>query len=194
MKKMQIYTIMSQAIDHGMDIIQLQGGECDFLVRDGKTDIIGNMMDKIRSQGYMAGIGAHTIDSFIICEENGIVPDYYMKTMHYDNYWSAHPRENRIAFEVDGTLHLDHNMFHDNCFCPFPDRTIDFVNQSKVPIMGFKMLAAGAIPRRDGFKWAFENGADFICVGMFDFQVVDDPNICIETLQNLTNRKRAWFA
>ena len=193
-KNADIFDNVTQAIDNGMDMIQLQGNWCDWLVRDRKLDVIGKMMDRIRSQGYIAGMGAHTIDSFIICEENGIVPDYYMKTMHHDNYWSAHPRENRVAFEVDGDKSLDHNMFHDNCFCPFPDRTVEFVNRTKVPVMGFKVLAAGAIEPKDGFNWAFENGADFICVGMFDFQVVDDVNICIETLKNLKNRKREWFA
>jgi hypothetical protein len=162
-------------------------------VRDNRLDVIGRMMDRIRSQGYIAGMGAHTVDSFIICEENGIIPDYYMKTMHHDDYWSAHPRENRKAFEVDGVRNKDHNMFHDNCFCPFPDRTVEFVNRVKVPVVGFKVLAAGAIHPRDGFNWAFENGADFICAGMFDFQVVEDTNICIDVLRNLTGRKREWY-
>jgi len=193
-KNDDIYDNVTQAVDNGMDMIQLQGNWCDWLVRDKKLDLIDGMMRRIRSHGIIAGMGAHTIDSFIICEENGIIPDYYMKTMHHDNYWSAHPRENRVAFEVDGKKHLDHNMFHDNCFCPFPDRTVEFVNRTKVPVMGFKVLAAGAIRPKDGFNWAFENGADFICVGMFDFQVVDDVNICIDTLQNLKNRQRNWYA
>ncbi|MDR1981576.1 MAG: DoxX family membrane protein [Tannerellaceae bacterium] len=193
-KSPDIFEDVSVAIDNGIDIIQLQGNWCDWLVRDNRTDVIAQIMERIRSQGYVAGMGAHTVDSLIICEEKGIVPDYYMKTMHHDNYWSAHPRENRKPFEVDGHLNADHNLFHDNCFCPFPDRTIEFVNRVKVPVMGFKVLAAGAIEPKDGFNWAFENGADFICVGMFDFQVVGDVNICIDTLQNLKNRKREWFA
>jgi uncharacterized membrane protein YphA (DoxX/SURF4 family) len=192
--KKDIYEDVSVAIDNGMDIIQLQGNWCDWLVRDKRLDVIAALMERIRNQGYTAGMGAHTIDSFIICEENGIIPDYYMKTMHHDHYWSAHPRENRKPFEVDGKLSDDHNLFHDNCFCPFPDRTIEFVSRVKVPVMGFKVLAAGAITPEDGFNWAFENGADFICVGMFDFQVVGDTNICIDTLQNLKNRKRDWYA
>lgn len=60
--------------------------------------------------------------------------------------------------------------------------------------MGFKVLAAGAIHPKDGFKWAFKNGADFICVGMFDFQVVNDVNICIDTLKNLEGRTREWYS
>lgn len=189
-----IYEDISVAIDSGMDIIQLQGNWCDWLVRDNRLDVIAAMMDKIRSQGYTAGMGAHTVDSFIICQENGIIPDYYMKTMHHDNYWSAHPRENRVPFEVDGKLHNDHNMFHDNCFCPFPDRTVEFVKHATVPVVGFKVLAAGAITPEDGFNWAFQNGADFICVGMFDFQVVSDVNICIDVLEKLKNRQRQWHA
>ena len=189
-----IYEDVTYAIDNGMDIIQLQGNWCDWLVRDNKLDVIDGLMSRIRSNGILAGMGAHTIDSFIICEENGIVPDYYMKTMHHDNYWSAHPRENRMPFEVDGKKSNDHNKFHDNCFCPFPDKTVEFVNRVEVPVMGFKVLAAGAIHPRDGFRWAFENGADFICVGMFDFQVVYDVNICIDTLENLEDRKRNWYA
>jgi hypothetical protein len=114
-----------------------------------------------------------------------------MKTMHHDQYWSAHPREFRVPFEVDGKKHLDHNKFHDNCFCLFPEKTVDFVNKTKVPVMGFKVLAAGAIEPKDGFRWAFENGADFICVGMFDFQVVDNINITLDILKDL-KREREW--
>ena len=150
------------------------------------------MMDRIRSQGYTAGLAAHTVDSLIACEEQGIIPDYYMKTMHHDNYWSAHPRENRVPFEVDGKRYPDHNRFHDNIFCLFPDRTAEFVQRAKVPVMGFKVLAAGAIHPSDGFNWAFKNGADFICVGMFDFQIVDNVNTAIDTLNNLQGRTRKW--
>ena len=184
---------INRAMDHGADILQIQGNHCDWLVKGNKIDVIQKMMDKIRSQRYTAGLAAHSIESIIACEENGIIPDYYMKTMHHDQYWSAHPREYRFPFEVDGKEYLDHNRFHNNMFCLFPERTVEFVNKAKVPVMGYKVLAAGAIEPKDGFKWAFENGADFICVGMFDFQIVRDVNICMETLSNLNNRKREWY-
>ncbi|MCF8225340.1 MAG: DoxX family protein [Bacteroidales bacterium] len=193
MENNDYYAYINKAIDYGVDIIQVQGNWCDWLVRDGKIDVIEKMLDRIRSQGYVAGLGAHTVDALIACEEEGIIPDYYMKTMHHDNYWSAHPRENRRPFEVDGERHLDHNKFHDNLFCLFPEKTIDFVNNAKVPVMGFKVLAAGAIEPKDGFDWAFRNGADFICVGMFDFQIVDDVNVTIDVLNNLQGRQRAWY-
>jgi len=185
---------INKAVDYGVDIIQVQGNWCDWLVRDNKIDVIEKMLENIRGQGYIAGLASHTVDALMACEEEGIIPDYYMKTMHHDNYWSAHPKENRVAFEVDGERHMDHNKFHDNIFCLYPDKTIQFVERAKVPVMGFKVLAAGSIKPEDGFKWAFNNGADFICVGMFDFQIVDDVNLTIDALNSTKDRKRKWYA
>lgn len=194
MENNDYFVNIDKAVDAGMDIIQVQGNWCDWLVRDNKPDVIEKMLDRIRSQGITAGLASHTVDALIACEEQGIIPDYYMKTMHHDQYWSAHPMENRVPFEVDGKKHLDHNRFHDNCFCLFPDRTVEFVQRATVPVMGFKVLAAGAIKPEDGFNWAFKNGADFICVGMFDFQVVNDVNITIDVLNKLEGRQRGWIA
>ena len=193
MENNDYFVNINKAIDFGVDIIQVQGNWCDWLVRDNRLDVIEKMLDKIRSQGYTAGLASHTVDALIVCEEQGIIPDYYMKTMHHDQYWSAHPIENRVPFEVDGEKNPEHNKFHDNIFCLFPDRTVEFVNRTKVPVMGYKVLAAGAIKPEDGFNWAFKNGADFICVGMFDFQVVDDVNITINVLNNLKGRSHEWY-
>lgn len=193
MEKGDYFEQISKAVDFGADILQVQGNWCDWLVRDKKPEVIQAMIEKIRSQGITAGLAGHTIDSLIFCEERGIVPDYYMLTMHHDNYWSAHPRENRVPFEVDGEKYLDHNRFHDNIFCLYPDRTVEFVNRSKIPVVGFKVLAAGALTPEDGFKWAIENGADFVCAGMFDFQIIKDINIFLDILANPGNRKREFY-
>jgi uncharacterized membrane protein YphA (DoxX/SURF4 family) len=186
------YEFIDKAIDFGVDIVQVQGNWCDWLVRDNKLEVIDKMLGHIRKQGYTAGLAAHSVESLIACRDQGIIPDYYMKTMHHDQYWSAHPREFRIPFEVDGKEYLDHNRFHNNMFCLFPERTVEFVRKATVPVMGFKILAAGAIEPKDGFKWAFNSGADFICVGMFDFQVVSNVNTAIDVLGNL-KRERKWY-
>jgi len=193
MESGDIYEQINKAIDYGADILQVQGNWCDWLVRDQKIDVIWKMMERIREQGYTAGLASHTIDSMITCVDEGILPDYFMKTMHHDQYWSAHPIENRVPYEVDGKNYLDHNRFHNNLFCLFPDRTIDFVEKARIPVMGYKVLAAGAIEPADGFRWAFEHGADFICVGMFDFQIVENVNTTLDILADLPERKRAWF-
>jgi len=41
-------------------------------------------------------------------------------------------------------------------------------------------MAAGAIPPEDGFRHAFENGADFCLAGMFDFEIQKDVKIARE--------------
>ena len=40
----------------------------------------------------------------------------------------------------------------------------------------------------------FENGADFICAGMFDFQVREDAIIANKILAANLNRQRPWCA
>lgn len=60
--------------------------------------------------------------------------------------------------------------------------------------IAFKILAAGAIEPKDGFRYAFQNGADFICVGMYDFQIVDDCNIAHNVLNSVKDRTRPWCA
>ena len=62
------------------------------------------------------------------------------------------------------------------------------------PWIAFKVLAAGAIHPSSGFKYAFDNGADFICVGMFDFQVRENAIIACNTIANAATRPRPWHA
>ncbi|HBE40262.1 MAG TPA: hypothetical protein DDW27_03515, partial [Bacteroidales bacterium] len=71
--------------------------------------------------------------------------------------------------------------------------TIEYISKLKKPVVGFKVLAGGAIKPEDGFQWAFDNGADFIEVGMFDFQIVDDVNMAIRCFERAAGRNRPWF-
>jgi hypothetical protein len=58
-----------------------------------------------------------------------------------------------------------------------------------------KVLAAGAIHPRDGFRFAFENGADFANVGMFDFQVREDAMLARDIIADIRSkgRPRPWI-
>ena len=56
------------------------------------------------------------------------------------------------------------------------------------------MNQAGALQPQTGFKYAFEHRADFICVGMYDFQMIEDVNLVWGVLKDKRNRKREWFA
>ena len=76
----------------------------------------------------------------------------------------------------------------------FPEKTVEYMRSVKRPWIAFKVLAGGAIPPPDGFKFAFENGADFLGVGMLDFQIVEDVNIALDVLANVKSRPRPWCA
>jgi uncharacterized membrane protein YphA (DoxX/SURF4 family) len=169
--------------DSGAAAMYCQGGIADRLVIDGKIDEIVKGLDLIRSYGKPAGIGAHRIETIQACVKVGIKPDFWVKTLHEHNYWSAEVDTVRIETTDPG--------YRDNIFCFKPQETIDFMNQLEEPWIAFKVLAAGAIEPKNGFKYAFNSGADFICVGMYDFQLVEDTNITLDVLSNVT-RSRPW--
>ncbi len=191
------------AIANGTTTLYIQGATTDRFVKGNRVDKLAEAVAYGREKGYVFGLGAHSIQSLIACEQAGIDADYYVKTLHHDRYWSAIPREQREEFSVDGQKNLDHDRFHDNIFDLFPEQTIDFMAKTNKPFVAFKVLAGGAIaPGKsdkvhsagDGFRFAFENGADFICVGMFDFQIVEDVNIACDVLADLGKRQRSWMA
>jgi uncharacterized membrane protein YphA (DoxX/SURF4 family) len=187
-------TDIDKAIDLGVTTLYVQGHAAEVFVKSGQLDLLGKALEHIKAQGYLAGIGGHSIQVPIQCEKAGLNPDYYVKTLHSDNYWSATPRQNRVEFSVDSGNSPDHDKFHDNMFDLFPEQTIDFMASVKKPWIAFKVMAAGAFEPKDGFRFAFENGADFICAGIFDFQMVEDVNVAIDVLSSLNNRKRPWYS
>ena len=59
------------------------------------------------------------------------------------------------------------------------------------PWFAFKVMAAGAIPPDNAFRYAFENGADHVLAGMFDFEIAEDVAIANKILANV-KRARPW--
>jgi hypothetical protein len=182
------------SMELGAETMYVHGSSGDSLCRSGRLDMIQEAVEYVQSQGNPCGIGAHSIQVIIACEKAGLKPDYYYKTMHHDNYWSAHPREFREEFRATGEKSPDHNRYHDNMWDIYPEQTVEVIRNVKVPLIGFKVLAAGAIKPEDGFRYAFENGADFICVGMFDYQIVEDVNLVIDILSGSLDRSRPWYS
>jgi uncharacterized membrane protein YphA (DoxX/SURF4 family) len=185
-------TNVKLAIDNGAIGAFVMGGIADKIVSDKKIDDLRNPIEFIQKQGLIAGTAAHSIMVPRACVENGIKPDFYMKTFHHNNYWSATPLDpNDPELPKDGD---EHNMGHDNIWCMSDKITAEFFSQDPTPWIAYKVLAAGAIKPEDGFRHAFSGGADFACVGMFDFQIVENANIAYNILNSDIQRNRKWYA
>ncbi|MDR1268745.1 MAG: hypothetical protein LBK82_04405 [Planctomycetaceae bacterium] len=168
--------VAKSVIDKGATACYHHGGVADQLVAEGKVKVLGEFVEAIRKENVPVGIGGHKLETISQCVEAGIEPDFWMKTIHHGNYWS------RMADKPE----------QGNVFCWEPENVIEYMNSLKQPWIGFKVIVAGAIPPKDGFRYALESGVDFMCVGMYDFQIVDDVNICMDILQSDLKRKRTW--
>ncbi|MFC1606402.1 DoxX family protein [Candidatus Latescibacterota bacterium] len=171
-----------KSIDNGASACYVHGGMGDKLAREGKMDTIAEAVDFIRQNGLPSGVGAHDLETVKKCVAYGIEPDFWMKTLHSIDYWSARADEAKNGLGSS-----------DNLWCADPDSTVEFMKDLKQPWIAFKTLAAGAIRPESGFKYAFDKGADFICVGMYDFQIVDDVNIALAVLGGDLKRERPWM-
>lgn len=179
-------TPVQQAQKAGAVGIFLLGNMGDDWVRNGHVKRVGELIAIIKDTGLISGVAGHELRTVRTVEEAGIAPDFYMKTLHSDNYWSKR-RPDQMKEVID-------NYAADNYWCLDPEETIRYMATIKRPWIAYKVLAAGAIHPRAGFRHAFENGADFAAVGVFDFQIAQDAAIINEVLQNTEKRKRAWLA
>lgn len=170
-------SIVKGAIDGGAHAGYIQGETADWYIENNEIDKLVKIMELLRRNGLPVGIGAHKIGTIKRCVELGLETDFWMKTLHSHDYWSA-----------------KHPEWHDNMYCFDPDDTVSFMESLEEPWIAFKTLAAGALHPKEAFPYAFSKGADFVCAGMYDFQIVDDVNIAYNALQTTKTRQRPWRA
>lgn len=176
-KETELASQIQQAVDHGAVGVFTHGGVGDDLVKKGRVEVLGKAVEIIKKQGVVAGVAGHDLEVHKACEKAGVNADFYMKTFNSKRYWSAGPVER-----------------HDSVWEETPQETMAFMQEVDKPWIAYKVLGAGAIHPREGFQYAFENGADFLCAGMFDFQVSEDATLAKNALAKIKMRNRPWCA
>jgi hypothetical protein len=166
---------VQKLVDDGTDAIYVWGVQTDALVKQGKIDMVGKAVDLIKSHGVLCGVAAHDLRVAQECEKNKIRADFYIKTFHHHKYPGA-------------------TLNYDSMWCSDPEQTAEFMRGVAKPWIAFKVLAAGAILPQDAFRHAFENGADFVLAGMYDFEIAEDVQIVRKSLVGLASRARPWRA
>ncbi len=169
------HSTIQMAIDRGAVGAFVHGNVSDSMVAAGKVDELGKAVDMMKRNGLVSGIAGHAIAVHQAVERAGIKPDFYMKTFNSKQYWSAGPQPRR-----------------DSVWEETPEETRQFMAGVDRPWIAYKVLGAGAIHPKEGFAYAFENGADFIVVGMFDFQVAEDVELARAAIAKARDRQRKW--
>ncbi len=177
---------IQKAIDNGAIGAFIHGNICDHWVDLNRIDLLAQAVEFAKRNGLIAGCACHNLEVPVALEKAGVGLDFYMKTFHGDNYWSATPKAERPATGLPRG---------DNMWCTDAEKTAEFMATAKKPWIAFKVLAAGAIHPRDGFRFAFEHGADFLNVGMFDFQIREDAILTQQILTDVKRkgRQRLWM-
>ncbi|MBC7351302.1 MAG: hypothetical protein H5U08_03005 [Thermogutta sp.] len=189
--KSQIEDLLSK----GATFLYTHGEATDRQTMAGRLDILAKTIELIKQAGVPAGIGSHSLETPMQCEAQNVGADFYVKTFHHDQYWSATTPENRQEWCWYLPQGHEAGSYHDNMWCLDWKKTAEFFKTVKKPWIAFKVLAAGAIHPRMGFPFALRNGADFVIVGMFDFQVAEDVAMFKDAYYKVGNqREREWYA
>jgi hypothetical protein len=167
---------IQKAIDHGAIGAFVHGGVGDAFVKAGKVALLGKPVQFAKRNGLIAGVAGHNLDVIKASEAAEVGPDFYMKTFNSKRYWSAGIPER-----------------HDSVWEETPQETAALMQELDVPWIAYKVLGAGAIHPREGFQYAYQNGADFLCAGMFDFQVAEDAEWARAALEKTRRRDRPWM-
>ena len=181
---------IQQQVDSGASALYVWGVSGDKLTKVGAVDQLGRAVELAKKHDLPVGVGSHSLLVPMACEKQGVPCDFYVKTLHEDNYPSATPKPLRKEFIwMDGG-----EGWYDNMWCINPEETVEYMKTVRKPWIAFKVLAAGAIHPRQGFAHAIKSGADLLAVGMFDFQVKENCELMPRLVRREQQRERPWCA
>lgn len=175
---------VEELMKDGCEAIYLWGVHADALVAAGQLDLVAQAVELPKEYGVPSGVGGHNLDVVKACERQGVKADFYIKTFHHHSYPTG-PKPDQIQGP--------YNEFP-GYWCANPKETAEFMQTVKKPWIAFKTMAAGAIPPKQAFRFAYNNGADFVLAGMFDFEIAEDVKLAQEAFSGSAERKRAWMA
>ena len=84
------------------------------------------MHEFIKKNSLIAGCACHSLQVVKDLEQANVDVDFYMKSFHPDNYWSATPKKERTGLFSVGQ--------HDNMWCMRPEETTEFMKTVKKPL------------------------------------------------------------
>ena len=176
-----------ESVENGASIVYSHGGFTDSWAVKGEWGKLEEYLEGARKLGVPVGIGCHRLETVKGCIERGLIPDFWMKTVHRIDYPTARLGED-VKVSENGL------GVHDNRFVDTGrEEVFDFMATRPEPWIAFKILGAGIEHPKDAFPVTFKGGADFACVGMYDYQMVEDVNIANEVFENgLPSRVRPW--
>ncbi len=181
---------IKRRVDTGAVALYVWGVSGDRLVRANAVHRIAQAVEMAKAHGLPVGVGGHSLLVPMECEKHGVPCDFYVKTLHRDDYFSATPKHLRKeSIWITGG-----EGWHDNMWCINPEETVAFMKTVTKPWIAFKVLAAGAYLPREGFEYAIKNGADFLAVGMLDFQLKADCRVFLDVFARHQQRERPWRA
>lgn len=155
------------------------GALADRLHRQKRTEVLVDLLKRIRDQGVLVGLSAHNPRLIELAEEQGWDVDYYMCSLYY----LSRPREE--CQQLIGEVPLG------EVFLPSdPPRMFQAIQSTRKPCLAYKVLAAGRrinspAQIRQAFETAFSNlkPSDAVIVGMyqeFNDQVAENAAIVRE--------------
>ena len=134
------------------------------LHRQGKLDVLTDLLERIRDTGVLVGLSAHDPALIEMSEEKGWDVDYYMCCLYY----LTRPRDEAQKL-LGGELPLGEIYLPSD-----PPRMFKVIQAARKPCLAYKVLAAGrqvesAAQVRQCFETAFKNikATDAVIVGMY---------------------------